>query len=108
MPRPAKNEKGNRYGRLLVINKVPNIFSSQSAARWLCKCDCGTIRKISGNNLRNGSKSCGYESARSDRVDCADLSGLLFRHRIDPKIMTGHIRVEQAQLSVRVQRLKDV
>lgn len=31
---------------------------------WLCECECGTIRDVSGCNLRNGvTKSCGCSSS---------------------------------------------
>lgn len=52
-----KNEIGHRYGKLLVIDRAPNINSS---ARWLCKCDCGNTVIAMGHHLRSGSKkSCG-------------------------------------------------
>ena len=49
---------GKKFNRLTVIRRVENSFSKK--ARWLCKCDCGNFREISGDNLRNGNvKSCG-------------------------------------------------
>jgi hypothetical protein len=52
-----KNEINNRYGRLLVIAKEPNIGK---LAAWLCQCDCGNKKIIRGASLRNGyTKSCG-------------------------------------------------
>lgn len=50
-------EKGNRYGRLLVIGIYRN-----SANRIICKCvcDCGKEKDIYAYNLINGkSTSCG-------------------------------------------------
>ncbi len=42
-----------RFGRLLVIGYV-------GETKWICQCDCGTIKKIKGRSLRDGiTKSCG-------------------------------------------------
>lgn len=52
------DETGNQYGRLTVLyldkeNKKPD-------KHWICKCSCGTIKSISGSQLRAGRvKSCG-------------------------------------------------
>lgn len=49
---------GVQFGNLTVIERIENKRSG--ASRWLCKCRCGAIRKVDGENLRNGiSKSCG-------------------------------------------------
>ncbi len=46
--------KGEKYGRYTLIEKIPG------AASWLCKCDCGNIRKVRQDSLAKGaSKSCG-------------------------------------------------
>jgi hypothetical protein len=48
---------GKRFGYLTVIKRVGTKFGY---ALWLCKCDCGNEKEISGNNLRKGNtKSCG-------------------------------------------------
>lgn len=50
---------GKQFGRLLVIEKT-NKRGIGRQIYWKCKCDCGKIKVISGNNLRNGmTKSCG-------------------------------------------------
>ncbi len=53
-----KDVTGKRFGKLLAVK-----FTSGTAASrgyWLCKCDCGTQKKITGGNLRSGRvKSCG-------------------------------------------------
>ena len=52
------NEAGNRYGRWTVIRQAKN--GNRRQARWLCQCDCGTMRTVAGSTLRNGSsQSCG-------------------------------------------------
>lgn len=49
---------GNRYGRLIVVDRIENDVSGR--AMWRCICDCGNIIKVSGKNLRNGNTtSCG-------------------------------------------------
>lgn len=48
-----KNEIGNRYGRLIVINREPNDKSGR--AMWKCKCDCGKEIIVRGTSLRYGS-----------------------------------------------------
>ena len=49
---------GNRYGRWTVI-KIEGRTSSGGSA-WLCECDCGTKRVVSGSSLKQGlSNSCG-------------------------------------------------
>ena len=49
---------GQRFGRLVVIERVEN--AKDKHPQWLCKCDCGTIKVIKGKHLRNGDiVSCG-------------------------------------------------
>lgn len=55
MARPLHLDN-ERFGRLLVLSRA----SQNGAARWNCKCDCGTLRIINQGSLRNGDvKSCG-------------------------------------------------
>lgn len=52
----AKDEIGNRYGRLTVIEKA--IIDNK--VFWKCKCECGNIKYVRGSQLRLGRvKSCG-------------------------------------------------
>lgn len=54
----VKNEIGNRYGRLTVIERAEN--TPDRKAQWLCKCDCGNTGIFQGTKLRSGhTKSCG-------------------------------------------------
>lgn len=44
---------GQRFNRWVAL-------SYEGDARWLCKCDCGTIKKVHRSHLKSGkSKSCG-------------------------------------------------
>lgn len=53
---------GQRFGRLTVIERAPNIKRpcGVTVVRWKCQCDCGSIIITDGVALRRGdSKSCG-------------------------------------------------
>lgn len=48
---------GQRFGRLLVIERNA---SNCGYVTWLCKCDCGNEKVVSGQELRKGkTQSCG-------------------------------------------------
>lgn len=52
------DEAGNRYGKLTVIERVPN--EKNSNVLWRCLCDCGRETIVGSNSLRSGNtKSCG-------------------------------------------------
>lgn len=47
----------HRFVRLLVIERAPN---RGKRVYWLCRCDCGTVKEIRQDALRNGrASSCG-------------------------------------------------
>lgn len=53
---------GQRFGRLTVLKRADDLIqpSGQHKTQWLCKCDCGNVLTVQGNNLKNGhTKSCG-------------------------------------------------
>ena len=56
------NLKGQRFGRLVVIEKfydTEHQYKNRNA-RWICQCDCGNQKIIVGTDLRNGkTQSCG-------------------------------------------------
>lgn len=48
---------GQSFGRWLVIGEAER---DKNRRYWLCKCSCGVIKKVDGQNLKSGkSKSCG-------------------------------------------------
>lgn len=56
--RGLKDERGNRYGRLLVESL--DATNPRPCAWWVCICDCGQMRTLRGTDLRRGKvKSCG-------------------------------------------------
>lgn len=74
---------GKRFGHWLVLHRDTD--SSHKNIYWVCRCDCGTIRSVSGTSLRsNISVSCGCEKDKltsertKKRVD--DLTGKRFGH----------------------------
>lgn len=72
---------GKRFGRLVVIKKASNgILDEKNRAYWICKCDCGNEKKISGKSLRRGeSKSCGcYNKEMASKRFLKDLTGQKF------------------------------
>ena len=66
MPRPTRNLKNQRFGRLVAIEKV----NETGAARWFCKCDCGNELVVPSNNLiRKNTLSCGcYQKDRTSEA----------------------------------------
>lgn len=53
-----KNEVGNIYGKLTVVERAEN--TKDGKTRWLCECECGKQIIALGTNLRKGNtKSCG-------------------------------------------------
>ena len=62
---PLKDEIGNVYGYLTVIERAPN--NKDGRAMWRCKCRCGNEVIVLGKHLRSGNtKSCGcYQRERA-------------------------------------------
>lgn len=55
---------GGRYGRLTVIEAGDRRKNKQY---WLCKCDCGNLKEIRGDQLTGGvTKSCGCLKKEQD------------------------------------------
>lgn len=57
-----KNEIGNKYGKLLVIDKAESKRYKDGCvySQWKCLCDCGNTAIVKGINLRtNSTLSCG-------------------------------------------------
>lgn len=55
---------GQRFGRLVVVERVEN--SADGRARWLCRCDCGQSKTVLDEHLKKGrTKSCGCAKSES-------------------------------------------
>lgn len=58
---------GNRYGRLLVVERVENNRFGHVCYR--CKCDCGGETIVDAANLRNGNtNSCGCVKSKGEMI----------------------------------------
>ena len=57
----AEIQVGERFGKLVVVERANKPEGSkETAAFWLCKCDCGNKKKVrSSDLLSRGTKSCG-------------------------------------------------
>jgi len=60
----ATDITGQRFGRLIVICPLHRKhYRSSGGVAWLCSCDCGTVKKVDGNNLRSKRvTSCGCKA----------------------------------------------
>ena len=55
-----KNEIGNKYGKLTVIERALKPEGRPKGAYWLCQCECGNQKVVRGADLRaGGTNSCG-------------------------------------------------
>ncbi len=62
MVKTAFDPVGMTFGRLLVLERLPNV---KHQTRYLCRCECGTETEVAGPNLKSGnSTSCGCAHAR--------------------------------------------
>lgn len=58
---------GQRFGKLVVINRVEN--DRFNHVRYLCKCDCGGITIVDAGNLRRGlTSSCGCIKSKGESI----------------------------------------
>lgn len=65
---------GQKFGIWTVLERAEN--SPSGRVQWLCKCECGTIRSVSRNELRSGeSQSCGCLNKEILRTRAIDLTG---------------------------------
>jgi len=63
----AKDETGNVYGKLTVVE----FADTRREILWLCRCECGKTATVRGSSLRNGhTKSCGCAQASANGL-CA-------------------------------------
>lgn len=60
-----KDITGNRYGKLVVIEKTNERYANGSV-KWKCQCDCGKIYYSCSSELKRGRKSCGCETKLID------------------------------------------
>ncbi len=73
MSKPRENLTGKLFGRWKVIK-----YSNNN--KWLCQCECGMIKVVNGQSLKNGkSKSCGcLQKEVASEKHCSNLIGKQF------------------------------
>lgn len=63
-----KDLTGQRFNRLVVLERAENSRSNQT--QWLCKCDCGNTVIVRSSSLINGhTKSCGCYSDEVRKIN---------------------------------------
>lgn len=68
---------GQVFGKLTVISKDNN--KTGHGAYWICKCECGNIKSIKGQSLREGKIShCGCSKIQQEKIDTTSLIGKKF------------------------------
>ena len=72
-----KNEIGNTYGYLTVVERTEN--TKEGRAMWKCKCKCGNETIVLGKHLRSGNtKSCGcYQRERAAQANMDRVGSLV-------------------------------
>ena len=72
-----KNEIGNTYGYLTVIERAEN--TKDGRAMWKCRCKCGNETIVLGKHLRSGNtKSCGcYQRERAAQSNMDRVGSLV-------------------------------
>lgn len=59
MPRPWRDLRGQRFGKLVAIKPVELTFPRKGHSKWLCQCDCGnTIVTFARELVSNRRISC--------------------------------------------------
>lgn len=60
--RPARDLRGQTFGRLKVISRSPTKRGTQAGPQWVCECACGERTVCGSQELREGRKtSCGCQ-----------------------------------------------
>lgn len=77
-----KDLTGLKFGRLLVLS-YHGYIGKWMARAWVCQCDCGTIKVVTGNNMKSGKTvSCGCKT-REDTIRRNTTHGLTRFHPIE-------------------------
>lgn len=65
-----------KFGRLTVLERCTKLRVAASAY-WVCRCECGSLKSVSGQHLRNGrTVSCGcYLSESATKRSIIDIAG---------------------------------
>lgn len=79
MPAPI-DLTGQKFNRLKVLYKDQEKSKKTKKAYWVCQCDCGNIKSIYANNLKNNhTQSCGcYQREQTSKANLKDLTNQRF------------------------------
>ena len=87
---------GQKFGRLLVLERTDDhiLPTGKPKTMWFCKCDCGTIKAVSGQSLRQGTTlSCGCQHKETFKKPIKDMTGRRFGKLVvagyDHTVITG-------------------
>lgn len=80
---------GRRFGRLVVLDLHDKVGREY---RYVCRCDCGVEKPVSGHNLRSGNTvSCGCQAREQTIARNADPENIeRFRELGEAKLEHGH------------------
>jgi len=102
---------GKKFGRLTVIEKVGS--DKYKNITWLCKCECGKEKVISGPKLRNGNtKSCGCLRKEYERsgiasrlpLGLASMRGVLSDYKVSAKRRKLEFNLTEEQFKELIQQ----
>lgn len=60
--RVKHNLTGQRFGHLFV-EKLADKRNDRGDLYWICKCDCGTVKRIRGYHIVSGMDNCGCQTS---------------------------------------------
>ncbi len=106
---------GQKFGRLLVIERAENyVFpNGTTASRWLCRCDCGRKKIIMGQSLRWGATNscgclCGEKTAERRRATVSYVVGQRFGRLVVLSQNGGWCQVRCDCMTERTVRSRDL
>ncbi len=71
---------GQRFGKWTVLRESEK---RTSVLRWECRCDCGNIKNVNGQTLRNGSSTnCGCIREQAKQLEGRRYERLLVSHMV--------------------------
>ena len=87
--------KGQRFGKLTVLERDMNIQRKPKYAYWACQCDCGNIKSIQGRSLIAGTtKSCGCSKTEIKKNLVGEKFGKLQVKKYAGRTVDGKILYE--------------
>lgn len=73
MSRQLIDLTGMRFGSWTVLERHPENYQcdlgTHTVPQWICKCDCGTVSVVLGNNLRSGASTECVRCSTVKRID---------------------------------------